>query len=105
MPRTQRRQSQRKLRLLTAYRCLENGVATTSGFVSTTNVDETGALLESPDPFSVGQHLSLEFLLDDDCIAQADGHVTRITKGKVFYRVQVAFSKVSAKARRLLVKQ
>ena len=75
------------------------------GFGRTLNIDDDQVMLESPDAFPVGQVLDLEFLLDNNQIADARGHVTRINKGKGLYRVKVEFDKLSAKSRRLLARQ
>jgi hypothetical protein len=62
-------------------------------------------MLESPDAFPVGQALVLEFLLDNDQVAEARGRVTRIHKGKSLYRVKVEFDKLPARTRSLLARQ
>jgi hypothetical protein len=61
--------------------------------------------LESPDEFTVGQRLGVEFLLDNNRIAQADVRVKRVTKREKFYHVAVEFFRVSPQARRLIDKQ
>ncbi len=105
--RQERRRAPRrnKLKLLTAYRSLDEGAGKQTGFARALDLSELGALLESPDSFSVGQLLSLEFLLDDNRIVQVEGHVTRQTKRNVFYRVGIQFSPVPAQNRRLLADQ
>ena len=99
------RPSTRKPKLLTSFRCVEGDVVTSTGFARTMDVGEDQVLLESPDAFPVGQSLVLEFLLDNNQIAQARGHVTRINKGKGLFRVRVEFDRLSAKTRRLLARQ
>ena len=84
---------------------MEGDVVTSMGFGRTLNIDDDQVMLESPDAFPVGQVLDLEFLLDNNQIADARGHVTRINKGKGLYRVKVEFDKLSAKSRRLLARQ
>ncbi len=102
----ERRRAQRgKLKLLTAYRCLDGETAGLTGFARALNLSEIGTLLESPDPFGVGQKLSLEFLMDNNRILQVDGQVTRVTKHKVFYHVAVDFGTLPASTRRLLMQQ
>jgi PilZ domain len=105
MPRPSSRSSARKPKLLTSFRCLDGDVVTSTGFGRTLNVGDDEVMLESPDAFPVGQVLDLEFLLDNNQIADARGHVTRINKGKGLYRVKVEFDKLSAKSRRLLARQ
>jgi PilZ domain len=105
MPRPRSRQSTSKPKLLTSFRCMEGDVVTSTGFGRTLNIGDDQIMLESPDEFPVGQVLDLEFLLDNDQIADARGHVTRINKGKGLYRVKVEFDKLSAKSRRLLARQ
>ncbi len=107
MPRLKSRPSKRKPKpkLLTAFRCIEKDVVTSTGFGRTLDVGDDHIMLESPDAFPVGQSLALEFLLDNDQIAQARGHVTQITKGKGMFRARVEFDKLPAKTRRLLERQ
>lgn len=92
-------------KLLTSYRCLQDGTVTLTGFGRTVQLDGTGALLESPDPFPVGQPMVLQFLLDDDRVSEAAGHVTSIRSGKGLYRVEIAFDSMPADARRRLARQ
>ncbi len=100
---TERRRAPRgSLKLLTAFRCLDVGKESLTGFVRALNLSSIGALLESPDKFDLGQNLALEFLLDNNRIAQTDGRVTRVSKRDKFYHVAVEFAKVSSKARRLI---
>ena len=94
-----------KPKVLTSFRWLVEGAVTATGFGRTMNIGENDVVLESPDAFLVGQVLDLEFLLDDNKIADARGHVTRINKGKGLYRVKVQFDKLPAKSRRLLARQ
>ncbi|MDE3089753.1 MAG: PilZ domain-containing protein [Chloroflexota bacterium] len=105
MPRSKPRPTPRKSRLLTAFRCLEGSTVTSSGFGRTLEVSADEAVLETPDAFPVGQVLMLEFLLDENQLVEAQGHVTRINKGKALYRVKVAFEEMPAKTRRLLARQ
>ena len=97
-----RRASRSNLKLLTAFRCLDAGKESHTGFVRALNLSPIGALLESPDEFAPGQNLALEFLLDNNQIAQTNGRVTRVTKRAKFYNIAVEFAKVSPKARRLI---
>jgi hypothetical protein len=97
-----RRVTRGNLKLLTAFRCLDAGKESHTGFVRALKLSPTGALLESPDEFALDQMLSLEFLLDNNRIAQADGRVTRVTQRAKFYRVAVEFGKLSPNARRLI---
>ncbi|MEW5718721.1 MAG: PilZ domain-containing protein [Chloroflexota bacterium] len=102
-PSAERRRAPRgNLKLLTAFRCLDVGKESLTGFVRALNLSPIGALLESPDAFTLGQTLALEFLLDNNRIAQTDGRVTRVRKREKFYHVAVEFAKVSPKARRLI---
>ena len=97
-----RRATRGNLKLLTAFRCLDAGKESQAGFVRALNLSPIGALLESPDKFSLGQILVLEFLLDNNRIAQTTGRVARVPKRDKFYHVAVEFAKVSLKARRLI---
>lgn len=105
MARPKSRPSTRKPRLLTSFRCVEGGAITSTGFGRTLEVSDGQVMLESPDAFPVGQALVLEFLLDNDQVAEARGRVTRISKGKSLYRVKVEFDKLPARTRRLLARQ
>ncbi len=103
--RSRSRRTTSKPKVLTSFRCLEGEVVTSTGFGRTLSIEDEEVMLESPDAFPVGQVLDLEFLLDDDQIADARGHVTRINKGKGLYRVKITFDNLSAKSRRLLARQ
>jgi hypothetical protein len=106
MAQTERRKSPRsKTQLLTAYRCLDDDQVTSTGFGRALNLSVIGALVESPDPFPVGQILSLEFLLDNDQLAILHGRVTRIAKNKALYQAAIEFVKPPARARRLIALQ
>lgn len=100
-----RRASRGNLKLLTAFRCLDVDQETRTGFVRALNLSKIGALLESPDEFTVGEKLAVEFLLDNNYIAQADVRVTRVTRHEPFYHIAVEFTRVSPQARRLIDKQ
>ncbi|MCX7838744.1 MAG: PilZ domain-containing protein [Anaerolineae bacterium] len=103
---TERRKAKRKsVKLLTAFRYLNANQELHTGFVRTLNLSTVGALLESPDEFKVGEPLSIEFLLDNNRIAQADVRVTRVTKEDKFYHIAVEFTRVSTRARRLIEQQ
>jgi len=103
MPRTERRHAPRgKTSILTAYRCLENGNATSTGFGRTLNLSHFGALLESPDALALGQTVELEFLLDEDNLVTVTGRVSRITKAKAFCHAAVEFAGLDTKSRRLI---
>ena len=97
-----RRAARGNLKLLTAFRCLDAGKESHTGFVRALNLSPAGTLLESPDKFALDQVLSLEFLLDNNRIAQAEGRVTRVAKRDKFYHVAVKFGKLSSQARRLI---
>ena len=99
------RPSSHKQKVLTAFRCLEGETVTSSGFGRTMDIGDSEVMFESPDVFPVGQVLDLEFLLDNDEVADARGHVTRINKGKGMYRVRVEFDQLPPKSRRLLARQ
>lgn len=102
----ERRRAKRKsVKLLTAFRYLNADQELRTGFVRTLNLSTVGALLESPDEFKVGEPLSIEFLLDNNRIAQADVRVTRVTKCEPFYHIAVEFTHLSARARRLIEQQ
>ena len=105
MPRPKAHPSPHKSKWLTSFRCLDGEVVTSTGFGRTLQVSESAAVLESPDAFPAGQLLDLEFLLDDNQLASARARVTRITKGKGLFRVNVEFEKLPAKTRRLLLRQ
>ena len=97
-------QSERRVKtnLLTAYRCLEKGTVTATGFWRTLNLSSTGALLESPDPLQEGQALELEFLLNDDQRVTVQAHVTGVKHVKAFYNADVAFDELDAQTQRLI---
>ena len=97
-----RRAARRNLRLLTAFRCLDAGKESHTGFVRALKLSPVGTLLESADEFAVGQNVSLEFLLDNNRIAQVEGQVAHVGKRKKFYHIAVEFRQVSPKARRLI---
>jgi hypothetical protein len=105
MPPKKSRPSTHKQQVLTAYRCIEGDAVISTGFGRTMDIGADDVVLESPDTFPVGQVLALEFLLDDNKVADARGHVTRIHKGKGLYRVRVELDKLPAKSRRLLARQ
>ncbi len=105
MPPKKSRPSAHKPKVLTSFRCMEGDAVTSTGFGRTMDIGDNDVVLESPDAFLVGQVLDLEFLLDDNKIADARGHVTRINKGKGLYRVKVELDKLPAKSRRLLARQ
>ncbi len=103
---TERRKSPRvTAHLLASFRCIEGGSVSNTGFVRTLNISEEGALLESPDEFSIGQILSLEFLLDYDRMVNVEGRVLRVSKNKEGYRIAVTFTNLTSANRRLLAKQ
>ncbi len=100
-PKTERRRATRgNVKLLTAFRAPNQ-----NGFVRALNLSTYGALLESPDPFSAGQTLDLEFLLDENQLVQVAGTVLRVNKKGPFYLVAVGFGKLSAKIKRLITSQ
>lgn len=93
------------VKLLTAFRSLEEDAAAQTGFVRALKLSVAGVTLESPDPFVVGQRLALEFLLDNNRLANVTGKVTRIGKRDAFYRVDVVFDKLTAKIQRWIKEQ
>ena len=95
----------RRPRLLTSFRCIDDGVVKSSGFGRTLGLSDTEVLFESPDPFSIDQFLKLEFLLDDNIIADATGHVVEIAKADKLYKVKIELDKLSSRTRRLFEKQ
>jgi hypothetical protein len=105
MPAKKSRPSTHKQQVLTAFRCIEGDAVTSTGFGRTMDIGDSDVLFESPDAFPVGQVLDLEFLLDNDEVADARGHVTRINKGKGLFRVRVELDQLPAKSRRLLARQ
>ncbi len=105
MPRSKARAMPFKSKLLTSFRCLQGDTVTSAGFGRTLQVGEDQVVLESPDAFPVGQRLALEFLLDDNQLADAHGYVTRVKKGMGLYRVNVELEKLPVKTRRLLARQ
>lgn len=105
MVRSKPRPSTHRAKLLTSYRCFEGEAITSTGFGRTVEVGDDGALMESPDPFPVGQLLALQFLLDGDQLADARGRVTRVKAGRGLFRVRVQFEQLPAKTRRLLARQ
>jgi hypothetical protein len=105
MPPRKSRPSTHPQKVLTAFRCVEGDAVTSTGFGRTMDIGESEVVIESPDSFPVGQILDLEFLLDDNKVADARGHVTRINKGKGLYRVKVEFDRLPLKSRRLLARQ
>ena len=105
MPPKKSRPPHHQQKVLTAFRCVEGDAVTSTGFGRTMDIGDTQVVIESPDSFPVGQVLDLEFLLDDNKIADARGHVTRINKGKALYRVKVELDQLPLKSRRLLARQ
>ncbi len=105
MPPKKSRPSTHEQKVLTSFRCIEGDTVTLMGFGRTRDIGASDVVLESPDAFPVGQVLDLEFLLDNDEIADARGHVTRINKGKGLYRVSVELDRLPPKSRRLLARQ
>ncbi|MBI5030538.1 MAG: PilZ domain-containing protein [Chloroflexi bacterium] len=100
------RQTYRKnVKLLVAFRCDDPSAPIQDGFARAVSLSDTGALLELPDLYKVGNEFQLEFLLNDNLIAPVKGTVTRIDKRKDFYEVAVEFSKVPAKVKHLIREQ
>jgi hypothetical protein len=95
----------RRPRLLTSFRCIDDGVVKRSGFGRTLGLSEDEVLFESPDPFAIDQFLKLEFLLDENVIADATGHVVEIAKAGKLYKVKIELDKLSSRTRRLFEKQ
>ncbi len=103
-PTLRRSSPRRAARRLVSLRCLEAGKVTWTGFASSLTISAKGALLESPDRFPVDQRLTLEFLMDENQIVQAEGTVSKVTKAKQMYHLAIEFDKLSAQAKRLLAK-
>ncbi len=100
-----RRAPRHSVKLLTAFHSLDPAAPIQTGFVRALNLSTTGALLESPDPFAIGENLALEFLINNDRIVQATGTVQRINKKNPFYHVAVTFGKLTARSKRLILEQ
>lgn len=100
-----RRSPRYRVKLLTAFRSLNPAAPIQTGFVRALDLSTTGALLESPDPFAIGENLALEFLINNDRIVQATGTVKRINKKSPFYHVAITFDKLTARAKRLILEQ
>lgn len=100
------RQPKRKsVKLLTSFRSLEPATAEQTGFVRAVKLSAVDATLESPDPFGVGQKLALEFLLDNDRLANVTGKVLRVAKRGVFFLADVVFDKPPAQVQRWINEQ
>jgi hypothetical protein len=85
------------VKLLTSFRSLDEDAAVQTGFVRALKLSVAGVTLESPDPFVIGQKLALEFLLNNNRLANVTGKVTRVAKAGAFYRIEVGFDKLTAK--------
>ena len=95
----------RNVRLLVAFRCDDPTAPIQDGFARAIGLSDTGALLELPDLYQVGNEFQLEFLLNDNEIAPVKGTITHIDKRKDFYEVAVEFSKPTTKVKHLIRKQ
>ena len=95
----------KNVKLLVAFRCDDPRAPIQDGFARAVGLSDTGALLELPDLYRVGNEFQLEFLLNDNFIAPVKGTVTRIDKRKDFYEVAVEFSKVTTKVKHLIREQ
>ncbi len=103
---TERRKSPRVMTLvLVSIRRMKEDQVVWSGFARTLNLSAVGALIETPDRFKEGEHLSFEFLLNNNQIATVDGDITRINKSKGMNNLAVHFDNPSAKTKRLITKQ
>ncbi len=103
---TERRTASRgKVKLLVAFKTLDADAVVPSGFVRASNLSAIGALLESPDPFVLGESLALELLLDNNRVAPVNAKVIRLDKCAKFYAVGVKFSPVPAKIKRWITAQ
>ncbi len=103
---TERRRAPRYLTIvLVSIRRMQEDQVIWSGFARSLNLSASGALIETPDQFKVGEHLSFEFLLDNHKIAAVDGGVMRITKSKGMKNLAIQFDPVPPKTKRLLAKQ
>jgi len=100
-----RRSSRRSVKLLTAFRMLEPNPIMKDGFARALSLSKVGAQLETPDHFTRGQKMELEFLLDDNKIARLKGVIVRVDTGKDFNKVSVEFEKVPAKIARWIEQQ
>ncbi len=105
MKSTERRRSPRRPTLvLVSIQRMDGDEVIWSGFARSLNLSVAGALIETPDRFKVGEHLSLEFLLDNNQIAPVDGEVVRITKVKGMNNLALQFEEPASKAKRLINK-
>ncbi|MCL5950671.1 MAG: PilZ domain-containing protein [Chloroflexi bacterium] len=105
MARTERRQKPRSgMNLLVALRSHERGNGW-SGFARTLDLSESGALLETPDPFQVGQSLSIELLLNEDRVVEVNATIIRITAAQGTHRVALKFEQLEPHVQRLLARQ
>lgn len=100
-----RRSMRRNVKVLAGFRCRDKEAPIQDGFARAISLSTVGALLELPDLYKVGQEFELEFLLDNNFIAPVKGNIVRITKRKEFYEVAIDFTKVPAKAKRLIEQQ
>jgi len=100
-----RRSMRRNVKVLAGFRCHDNDAPIQDGFARAISLSPDGALLELPDLYKVGQEFELEFLLDNNFIAPVKGTIVRISKRKEFYEVAIEFTKVPAKAKRLIEQQ
>lgn len=100
-----RKTSRGKVKILVAFKCLDEDAPIPSGFVRAASLSAQGALLESPDPFTVGQKLALEFLLDNNRIAPVNARVARVDKRAEYFEIGVKFSPVPLKIKRWINSQ
>jgi hypothetical protein len=101
----QRHSWRKNVKLLVAFRCDDPTAPIQDGFARAVSLSDTGALLEFPDLYKVGNEFQLEFLLDNDFIAPVKGTVVRIDKRKDFYEVAIRFARVPAKIKRVFEEQ
>lgn len=100
-----RRSIRHRVKVLAGFRCHDAEAPIQDGFARAISLSAAGALLELPDLYKVGQEFELEFLLDNNFIAPVKGSIVRIAKRANFYEVAIDFTKVPAKAKRLIEKQ
>ncbi len=100
-----RRACRKNVKLLVAFRCNDPSAPIQDGFARAVSLSITGALLELPDLYKVGNEFKLEFLLDNNFIAPVKGKIVRIDKRKDFYEVAVEFVKVPVKVKHLIQAQ
>jgi len=100
-----RRAYRKNVKLLVGFHCYAPNAPIPDGFARAVSLSETGAMLELPDLYQVGNEFDLEFLFDNDFIAPLKGKIVRIDKRKEMYETAIEFAKVPAKIKRLIEDQ